>query len=554
MFCNTCGADNAEGVTICEKCGAPLSAYEAAAPAPEVPEPPASASAPSPSAPLGTAAVCPSCGAENAPDYRFCKNCGVPAGQMAAPIVVTQVAAPAPGQAGSAFVRFVKSKGAAAALVGAAVGIAFILLAAFLVRPMYSGLGNTANLGTLPAAQVKAVENLVDKMISIPFLATSLNLPAETIKIKVSVAGSVVDASLDAQAPVTKWSGLGVLAIALAAFVSVLLSKPTTTRDALLQGAVTCVPYALGVIAIAAVASLPIQLDLASLGIPEATAAGATVTISYSFAYVALALFLIVAGSVLGALIGLLYITFTSRRSFGDLVRESRLPFAAPVAGTLVALAVAMLLSFPATAAIWAHLRTEIPASAYSTVDERQGMALLDDAVLTESPSLAIYAYTFGHGAPLTMKLKGAFSGAGTPGGSLDGIIRASLLGVSGEEKTTGVIPDPPKYESWVYFLVLLPIIPLLVGGYFSAAWSDGSRFLPLEGAKMAIPYTLAILGLAWVSTLALKADVSLAGFGSGNLEFAFGPDFLLLAALGLAWGGTFGTLGGWIRQRRSAA
>ena len=577
MFCNTCGADNEEGAAVCETCGALLAAPAVCTPASEghdvtVVEPPMSempaqipveAAAPvaaedAPPIAVPSPVLCSACGAQNASGYRFCKNCGISSGQTVTAIPVTQPAAPVTASTAAAMLDFLKSRGAAAAPLGAAIGIAFILVAAVLVRPMYMG-SNTAYLSNLPAAQAQAVRSTVDKVYSVPLVAASVNLPAEAVKIHVSVGDSAIDGSLDIQAPVTTWNALGALAIALAVFVSVLIAKPATAREAVLQGAITCVPYALGVVAIAATASVPMTIDLSSFGLPAAYAAGTTFAFSYSFPYLVLALFILVCGSIMGAVIGLLWLTYSSRHPVRDLVAETRIPFLAPACGALAALLVAMVLTFPATAAIWAHLKTEIPSDSLVVTQNAQVMKSLDDSVLTESPSLALYAYSFGHGVPLTARFAGSYTGQGEFGttqlgqGSADGIARASLLGISAEEKNLGTAPAAPAYESWVYWLALLPVIPLLVGGYVSAALSRGVGSPVLEGAKMAVPYALAMLGLAWLATLSIRADAAMVGLGSGSGTFAFGPDLLFTGALALAWGATFGALGGWVRQLRSS-
>jgi hypothetical protein len=577
MFCNTCGADNEEGAAVCETCGAPLAAPAVSAPESErhdataveppmseMPAPiPVEAAAPvavevAPPIAAPSPVLCTACGAQNAPGYRFCKNCGISSGETGTAIPVAHPDVPVSASAGAAMLGFLKSRGAAAALLGAAIGIAFILIAAVLVRPVYMG-SNTAYLSSLPAAQAQAVRSTVDKVYSVPLVAASVNLPAEAVKIHVSVGGSAIDGSLDIQAPVTTWNALGALAMALAAFLSVLIAKPLTAREAVLQGSVTCVPYTLGVVAIALTASVPMTIDLSSLGLPAAYAAGTTFAFNYSFPYLVLALFVLVCGSILGGAIGLLWLTYASRHPIRDSIAETRIPFLAPICGTFVALAVAMLLTFPATAAIWAHVKTEIPSGSLVASQTVQAMTALDGSVLTESPSLALYAYSFGHGVPLTARFAGSYAGQGEFGttqlgqGSAEGIARMSLLGISAQEKNLGTAPAAPAYESWVYWLVLLPVIPLLVGGYVSAALSRGSGSLVLEGAKIAVPYALAMLGLAWLATLSVRADAAMVGLGSGSGTFALGPDLLFTAALALAWGATFGALGGWVRQLRAS-
>lgn len=574
MSCNTCGADNAEGAAVCAMCGAPLEARPAGAPGSgsadlNLPAPPATdapATVPPEVAapqmheaglPVGATApaqgVCPTCGAENGAGYRFCRNCGTPALSTAVGVPTTETGPVAAEPVGAALLRFLVSRGAAAAVIGAAVGIALILIAAVLVRPGNTSLENTADLGAVTAAQVQAIQSVADKVDSVPALAAGFHAPTAAIKATFSVSGTSVDASVDVKVPPTKWGFIAVLAIAIAAFVSLFLSKPRTAVEAAVQGAVTCVPYAVGVLIIAVVATVPITLDLASLGVPAQYGAGATVNMVYSFSYVPLALSILVGGSVMGVLVGLLYFAVSSRMPFGVLLRESRIPFAGPVAGTVVALVLAMLLTFPATAAIWLHLRSEIPQTALPAAGSpTKFMAAVDDAMLTEWPAGALYAYTFGHGAPLTLSFTGNAAGLGAPAG-LDGVVRASLLGVSGQEKSLGSLPPAPQYEWWVYALVLLPIIPLIVGGYFSALWGKAGTSPVLEGAKLAVPYTLALVGLAWLSAIGAKMDLSVAGRGAASFDLTFGPELLFMAILAFAWAATLGALGGWVRLRRTA-
>ncbi len=556
MLCNTCGVDSGEGVAFCKHCGVPLVAEPAVPEAPietappVEPEVPAVGEEPIVATHAATRVFCARCGAENVPGFRFCNKCGSPAEQ---PGGFAPVAPIAPVPAGAGLIGYLKSKAAAAALVGAVAGLAFILIAAVMVRPMYTRLGDTSQLGSVTAAQLQSIQSVTDKVVSVPFLATNLHLGSSTIKMGFEYSGSKIDASMVLQSPPTKWSGLGALALLIAAFLSVFLAKPVNARDAVLQGVVTCVPYALGIAVIAAVAATPVTLDLASLGLPATAGLSSKIDLAYSFSYLPIVAFILIAGSAIGALVGLIYIAVSTHRPFGDVVRGSAIPFAGPVAATFVALGVAMLLTFPATAAIWAHLKSEIPPAVVPAAQTSQYTAVLDDAVLTASPTLALYAYSFGHGVPLTASAKGSITGAGSPG-SIDGVAQASIFGVSGQEKNLGTMPNAPKYEWWVYLLPLLPVIPLLVGGYLSAAWSRGAGSPVLEGAKMAIPYALAMLGLAWVSTLSLSMDASLSGLGSGTFSLAFGPDLLFTGALALAWAATLGALGGLIRQRRARA
>ena len=574
MSCNTCGADNAEGASFCATCGAPLEARPAGAPASgsadlDLPTPPArdapatahsEAAAPGThesAVPVGAAApahgVCPTCGAANTAGYRFCSNCGTPAPPTDVAVPTTETGPVATESAGAALLRFLVSRGAAAAVIGAAVGIALILIAAVLVRPATASLQNSADLGTITVAQVQVLQSVVDKIDSIPGWAADIHVPAGVIKATYSVSGTSIGGSVEVQAPPTKWGFVALLAIAIAAFVSLLLAKPRTAVEAAVQGALTCVPYAVGVLVIAAIATVPITVDLSSLGLPAPYGAGATLDMVYSYSYVPLALSILIGGSVIGLVVGLLYFSVSSHRRLGVLLSESRIPFAGPVAGTIVALILAMLLTFPATAAIWLHLRSEIPQAALPAVGSpTKYMAAVDDAVLTEWPAAALYAYTFGHGAPLALAFTGSAAGLGAPTG-VDGVVRASLLGVSGEVTSLGSLPAGLEYEWWVYALVLLPIIPLVVGGYSSASWSEGGSSPVLEGAKLAVPYTLALVGLAWLSAFAAKGGLSVAGRGAAAFDLTFGPELLFTAVLAFAWAATLGALGGWIRLRRTA-
>jgi hypothetical protein len=532
MICNSCGVESAAGAMFCSKCGAPL---------PATPEVPASAPA---------SVACPHCGAPNIAQACFCKGCGATLGlaEAAAPAVpVAPMAIPYPVSVSvstprtSALADFLRSKGALFALAGAGVGLAFILAAAFLARPViiggYRSLFETIAMSQPVGTQTQSIQSglsafqtVLEQSITVPFLAVNLHVPVEAIV--------VPGASIDLQTPISVWNGLAVVAIALAALVSVLLGKPTSARAAALQGAAVSAPYGIGVLVIAAVASSTWKLDLSSLGVPSTGLGG----VGLSFPYFALALYCLVVGSVLGAMIGLWYLSYSSRRPFGDLVRELGGSFTAPIGGTVVALGLALVLSLAASTAIWAHLKSEIPDSASQATGGQQGLKLLDEWAFKLSPSLAFYAYDFGHGVPYGMDLS-SLSAIPTVSSSTPKTIRMSILGADMVDSSGKTVPGGPKYEWWVYALVLLPILPLLLGGYLSAAWGRAGSSPVVEGAKVAIPYAVAMLGVAWLTSFSM---------GAGSVKFVLGGDYIFTALLAVAWGGTFGALGGWIRHQRT--
>jgi hypothetical protein len=426
------------------------------------------------------------------------------------------------------------------AVVGAGVGIAFILVAATAIRPAiigaYRPVLDAAAAAQPTQAQTLALQtvytrfqSILDQGVTVPFLAANLHVPAESIVIP--------GASVDLQTPISLWNGLAVLAIALAAFVSLVLAKPTTAREAVLQGAAASVPYAIGIVIIAFIASSSIKMSASSLGL--GTYASGNVTLSLPM--VALVAFCLVVGSVLGGMIGLLFLAYTSRRSFGDLVRELGFSFAGPIGGTVVALALALVLSLAVCAGTWAYVKSTIPAASQTPATE-QGLKIVDNWVSVLSPSLAFYVYDFGHGAPYAMDL----SSIPTLPSTTPTTLRVSIVGVSAQDSTGRAMPGGlGRYDWWVYLLILLPIVPLTVGGYLSAAWSRGATSLALQGALVAIPYAIAMVALAWLTDIAM---------GAGTIKFALGDDLLLTAVLALAWGATCGALGGWVRQRRSLA
>jgi hypothetical protein len=92
--CPICDYDNPEGTTACRECGSDLSA----APPPDTgtPEPiPVAVPVAAPAA--GGTAACPSCGAENPAEAKFCKTCGKPmAAAPPAPPIEEPAAEPPP--------------------------------------------------------------------------------------------------------------------------------------------------------------------------------------------------------------------------------------------------------------------------------------------------------------------------------------------------------------------------------------------------------------------------------------------------------------------------
>jgi hypothetical protein len=453
--------------------------------------------------------------------------------------------APAP----SGLARFLGPNGAKAALIGAGVGLLFILLATFIARPFMMGpYGTYAN--SLGAEQAAAARAALDKFVSVPFLAVSLHVPAEKVTLQLAAGPVTAGFSLDYQSPVSIWNGLGLFAIALAAFVSVMLARPPTARQAVVQGVATCVPYLVGLLGIALFASFPIPIDPATFGAPAQSLGGASMSIVYGFPFVALAVFALVAGGLLGAVTGAAYLAITDHRPVGEVVREIGSPLAAPIGGAAVALALALGLSLPATAAIYAHLKSELPGPQYQAQ-----LSVYDRTVFEMSPSEALYAYAFGHGIPLTANLTAQATYTGTAVGA-SGKANMGIFGWSVDGTTENPLTGPYQnrlsgwdYEWWVFLLPLLPLVCLTIGGYASAAWSREGAMLPLEGAKMAIPYAVVMLGLAWLSTVALGMDPSQSV--QATFRFSAGADMILTPVLALAWGATFGALGGWIRQLR---
>jgi hypothetical protein len=87
------------------------------------------------------------------------------------------------------------------------------------------------------------------------------------------------------------------------------------------------------------------------------------------------------------------------------------------------------------------------------------------------------------------------------------------------------------------------------VGGYLSASWGRKGSSPALEGAKLAIPYALAMVCLGWLTSIAMTIDLTVNGQGTGSVSV--GVDLAFTAALALAWGAGFGALGGWIRGLR---
>lgn len=562
MKCDSCGAESGEGAVFCEGCGAALTPPEAVqappvAPAPPVPDEPAMvpipsappqppapsvpATVPAPPAPPAPPVFCTKCGTQNTAQAGFCRSCGTPLVPMPAMIPAPGMmpgapAAPAPGP--SAFARFFASKGPMFALIGATVGLAFILVAAVAVRPLvvgaYKPIVDAAAEAQPSSAQAQLLrtgwdraQTVLEQAVTVPFLAANLHLPAESLVIP--------GAAVDLQTPLSLWNGLALFAMALGGFVSVMLAKPATARDAVMQGAAASVPYGVGILIIAAVASASSKMDSSLFGLGS-TLPGA---VTLSFPYVGLLLVCLVVGSLLGAVVGLAYVAFTSRRPLGDVANDLRSSVAGPIGGAVVALSLALVLSLAALAGIWAYAKST--ATAPETAQTQASMRILDGMVTGLSPSLAFYVYDFGHGAPYAWDMS-SFPNMPV---STPKTMRLSIVGAHMEDAGGNSIPGSPKYDWWVYLLVLLPVLPLTAGGYLSASWSPGARSLALAGAKVAVPYALGMVALAWLTTMSV---------GAGTAKFALGDDILFTAGLALAWGGTFGALGGWVKQQRTAA
>jgi hypothetical protein len=474
--------------------------------------------------------------------------------------------------------RLLGPKGIKAALIGAVAGLAFILLAAVVVRPMLLSMyapaldAATANI-TMPEAQKAQARQLMGdalgQVFTVPMLAVNLHVPAQTLVVKASGTLSAqgasqaiapLDMTMDLQTPVSLWNGLSILAIALAAFVSVAVAKPSSARQAVIQGAITSVPYALGLMIVAGVASIPVDLSSHTLRFMQLAAAqyGADVaqsmtfvgsaTVAYSFPFIALALFALVAGIALGGIIGSFFVSYTSRRSFGDVARESSVPFFGPIAGAGVAVAVALVISLLVAMGVWTFsLKPAMVASVPQTPQEQQVkdgvMKYADGAVLMMSPSIGLYAYEMGHGGAFTTQGSGTGATAGNQSVSLwDSRIQSSLAGPG----STG-----PSKNPWSYLLLLMPVLPLMLGGYLSASWSRGASSRALEGAKVAIPYAVLMVGIVWITRLSVATSIvpySAAGTGAAAMSM----DLLMTVILALAWGATFGALGGWLKEQRS--
>jgi len=545
MFCSSCGAESGQGATFCEKCGTPFPAQstEPASPAMLVqPAPPV------PPAPTPARVFCSRCGTESTDGLQFCTKCGTQLVRPAAAPPVQAFAAPyavgasAPVPKVSWYAGLLGPNGLKGALIGAAAGLVFILLAAAVARPMIIDAWKPL----LSVGGGSGVyRSLADGAITVPFLAVNLHVPAESVGVIANINDSPVTASLELQTPVSVWNVLALLAIALAAFVSVRVAQPSSARAALLQGAVTSVPYAVGMLAIAAVASSRVDLTsiLAAAGAPS----GSSAFITTSYPFISILLYCLVVGAALGAVVGLGYLAFRSRRPFGELVRATTWSATAPVIASLVALGIALIVSLIVTAGIWTYAKSKIPTDPYQS-GTAQVVAVADGAVLELSPSFAFYVYDFGHGTPYTWTALGAASS-----GTVPGTARMSITGVSADYATGMPYPIPfgVNYEAWAYLLLLLPVVPLLVGGYLAASWSRGAGSLVVEGAKMAVPYAIGMVGLAWLTMVTLKLDIPVSASTGGSI--AWGSDLLLTAVLALVWGAVFGALGGWIKQVRSS-
>lgn len=102
MKCPSCGAENRPDVRFCRKCGQPM---QGATPPPSEP-PPQSQEAQPPAGPVhGTGVVCPSCGANVKPGARFCPRCGQSIQAGGEPQPPPDEAQPSPGTGPQRYVQ-----------------------------------------------------------------------------------------------------------------------------------------------------------------------------------------------------------------------------------------------------------------------------------------------------------------------------------------------------------------------------------------------------------------------------------------------------------------
>jgi len=72
ILCSTCGAENAQGATVCRKCNSPIELAEAGRTGETRGLAPTKVTPKAAAAPVS----CPACGASNVPTYLFCQKCG----------------------------------------------------------------------------------------------------------------------------------------------------------------------------------------------------------------------------------------------------------------------------------------------------------------------------------------------------------------------------------------------------------------------------------------------------------------------------------------------
>lgn len=507
MYCAGCGSANADGSAVCSACGATLARPAEAQPiaAPRV--------------------FCPSCGAPNDPLMRYCRQCAAALPSGGAPALPSAGAG-----ASTALARVMGSKQVVSAAVGAVAGLALVIVAAALLRTVFIQQVTGAITSAVSGDQGKVVGELYDKLVSVPALAVLAHMPMETAQAEISAAGQSVSLDMTMRTPLSLFSAVALLAMLLAGYVSAYRGKPETARKAVGQGAMAAVPYAFGVLVLAMIAGSKSNVDI-PIGSQTVSA-----SLTQSFSGVPVVLFCLVVGGILGAIAGLAYFAADHHRQVADLLAEVGLPFYAQLSGTVVALALALAVSMVAAGVGWTAARGQFPKNADLT--SQQVLRSAENAFLGLSPTLAFYAYDFGHAVPIAMSVD-------IPQGSAKG--QASLGGLTAEQSGRP-IPDAPQLPGWVFLALLLPVVPLLAGGYVAAALSPRTASPVVEGAKVAVPYAAAMLGLAFLTSA--EATYSIPTLGQANVTF--GASVGTTAVLALVWGGVLGAAGGWLRGLRA--
>jgi hypothetical protein len=100
ISCPTCGAQNDPNNRFCDQCGTRLDAVQASTPPPDL-APQHSAAPVGADEPTVAALNCPTCGATVLPGEAFCDNCGADLTMLSTPPVVPPAAEPPAAPAGA---------------------------------------------------------------------------------------------------------------------------------------------------------------------------------------------------------------------------------------------------------------------------------------------------------------------------------------------------------------------------------------------------------------------------------------------------------------------